>query len=370
MARKLGVGIVGCGLMGGIHAAGYAKDARVKLIGCQNRSRDKAAALAAKHGAKVYETLDELLADPAIDAVSICSSQQVHHEQGRAALLAGKHLLLEKPLALTLPEMDELAALATASGRTVMVAHQLRFHPVIKAVHQALPKLGRLIHLHLECGFLIRGHEGRCWRDYRSGGFFMELGCHLVDLARHLMGEIRHVQGVTLRTNPLRVTEDFTQSLLQFTSGAVGDIIVSANHRVTRQGLFQGRIIGEHGRLEFTFYPYQRTFNQARLILDGGKDVFVPDSKGKALTIKRGPSPSAVYPGFFDVYEQETRAFVTSVLRKTPPPVTLADGRAAVAGVLATYAAQGLVTREANFPALAALIAMDGACHPLLGSLD
>ena len=366
MANQLGIGIIGCGLMGGIHAAAYAADKRARVVACQNRTRSKAEALAATHRAAVCDSVGDLLARADIHAVSICSSQQAHCEQAVAALQAGKHVLCEKPLALTVPEMDAIAAAAAASGRTFMVAHQLRFHPVTEAVRAALPQLGAVFHLRLNCGFRISGHEGRCWMDYRSGGFFMELGCHLVDLARCLMGDVRHLSGHTLRINPKRVTEDFTQVLVQFRSGAIGEITVSANHRETRQGLFQGRVLGEKGRIEFTLYPYARAFNRATLILDAGKEVFIPDVTTTALPVRRPKSRSKTYPGFFDVYDREVSAFVDSVVNGTPPPVTLADGRAAIEGVLAAYASQGRITAAPNFPALAGVTVAGPDCHPLL----
>src|SRR5689334_15697262 len=106
MKSNIGVGVIGCGLMGGIHAECYAREKNREIVGFQNRSRDKAEALAKKFGGKVYGTVAELLADRRIHAVSICSSQQVHKEQIVAAARAGKDILTEKPLALTIAEMD------------------------------------------------------------------------------------------------------------------------------------------------------------------------------------------------------------------------------------------------------------------------
>src|SRR5688500_5820011 len=146
--KPLGIGIIGCGLMGGIHAESFAKAKGARLIGFTNRTRDKAEQLAKKlGGGEVFDSVEAMLADP-------------------------------------------------------------RIHPVIEAVKAAMPKLGRCYHLDLEMCFRIGALEGRCWMDYRSGGFFMELGVHLADLARHIMGPIDHVQASTLRLNPKRVTED------------------------------------------------------------------------------------------------------------------------------------------------------------------
>jgi predicted dehydrogenase len=365
--RKLGIGIVGCGLMGGIHARNYSKLKGCRLVGVVDRRPEAAEALAKKHGARVFPDLKAMLADPAVDAVCVTTVQQVHAEQVTAALRAGKHVFCEKPLALTAKELDALEATARQSRKVVMVGHQMRFHPIVHAVRKAMPRLGGVFHADLEMAFRIKGHKGRCFEDYRSGGFFMELGCHLVDLARFLMGEVRHVAGTTLRIDPKRVTEDFTQSLLSFESGASASIVTSANHRTTRQGLLRGRVLGRKGRIDFTVYPYGRAFNRATLVLDGGREVFVPDERVIDLTPRFPASPTKVYPGFFDVYPREAAAFADCARRGKKPPVTVRDGRMAVEGVLATYDHQGRVTRSDNFSRRKRrAYRLDGDCHPLV----
>lgn len=367
MKSKIGVGIIGCGLMGGIHAECYAREKNCEIIGFQNRSRDKAEKLAQQHGAQVYDTVEQLLADPRIDAVSITSSQQVHAEQVIAAAKAGKHIMCEKPLGLTIAEFDAMEKAVKKAGVTVMVAHQLRFHPVVEWVQKNLRKLGPVYHLDLEMTFRIDVDSGRCWADYRSGGFFMELGCHMADLAHHLMGEVRHVSAHTLRLNPRRVTEDFTQCMLQFENGANASIIVSANHRTHRQGLLRGRVLGAKGRIDFSIYPYARNNNSAKLVLDGGKSIFVPDVQTTEMP-KEFPKSltKEVYAGFFDVYQREIHAFLEAVRKGVEPPVTFADGRTAVEVVLAAYHDQAEITDKPNFRRGAKGYRSEAASHPAL----
>jgi predicted dehydrogenase len=366
--REIGVGIIGCGLMGGIHAESYTGAGGCRVVGFTNRSADKARDLAKKFdGARVFDNVGAMLADDSIDAVSICTSQQVHAEQVIAAARAGKHILVEKPLALTKQELDDVEREVKKAGVTLMVAHQLRFHPVVEAVRAAMPKLGRCYHFDIEMCFRISAHDGRCWMDYRSGGFFMELGVHLADLSRHLMGPIANLSANSLRMNPKRVTEDYTHVLLQFRSNAVGTILVSANHRGARQGLLTGRVLGERGRIDFSIYPYQRAMNEATLVIDGGKSIFVPDVKVTKLKWKNRPSPSKVYPGFFDVYEREVKGFLDAIRTGSQPPVTLEDGRSAVEVVLAAYDAQARASDEPNFDGQKpARYRSDESSHPML----
>lgn len=370
-AGVLGVGIIGCGTMGAIHAQAFDRIAGCRIVGYVNRTRQKAHALAEQFGGQVFDSVESMLADPRIDAVSICSSQQVHAEQILLAARHGKHILCEKPLALTPPELDQCQRAVQRAGITLAVAHQLRFHPVVRAVQAAMPKLGPCFHLDLEMCFRIEGHTGRCWQDLRSGGFFMELGVHLTDLARYLMGEIDHVTGCTLRLNPKRVTEDYSNCLLHFTNNAVGSLLVSANHRTHRQGLLMGRLIGQRGRIDFTIYPYQRAMNRAKLVLDQGKSVFVPDTVEHELPVERPKSLFKTFPGFFDVYLRQAQSFVAALRGQRTPIASLSDGRRAVEIILATYDSQSRSARASDLTRRASHgFRNDAHSHPLLRAPD
>ena len=368
MKKKIRVGIIGCGLMGGIHAACYAREPNCEIVGYWNRTRDKAERLATQFGGKIFGSVAALLAAPEIDAVCISTVQQFHAEQVLAACKADKHIFCEKPVGLTVTEFDAMQLALETSGVTFMIGHQLRFHPVVQWLQQHKPRLGRVFHSHMEMNFLIRGHEGRCFEDYRSGGFFMELGCHLADLSRFLMGEVHHVSGHTLRLDDKRVTEDCTHALLQFQSGAIGSILVSANMRSKRQGLLIGKLAGENGHLEFSIYPYSRAFNTASLVLDGMQSTFVPDTKIVKFPIQ-SLSPSLTpktYAGFFDIYQQEARAFLHSIRTSTLAPITFEDGRRAVEIVLAAYSGQGDISDSPNFQNGLRRYRADQECHPAL----
>jgi predicted dehydrogenase len=364
--HPIGIGIVGAGLMGSIHADCYSRRRDCRIVGYFSRTPARAQELAARYGGEVYGSLDEMLADRRVDAVNLSTPQAVHAAQVIAAARAGKHIFCEKPVGLTGGELDAMERAVRRAGVTFMAGHQLRFHPVVCVVRKNLPRLGALYHLDIEWTLRIAGHKGRCWESYRLGGFFMELGCHVADLAQYLFGPVADMSAYTLRLNPERITEDYTNCLLKFESGAVGSILVSANHRTGRQGLMRGRVIGEKGRIDFTVYPYARSFNSATLVFDHGKSVFVPDVTVRRLRVSGRPSPHRVYAGFFDVYEQEAAAFLKAVRTGTEPPCTFADGRRAVEVVLAAYHHQGMASRRCNFVKRPSRYRSDAACHPLL----
>lgn len=366
----LRVGIIGAGRMGSIHAHVYSRLPGCSLAGFADVDAAKVNAMAATFGGLAYADWTQLVAGDTVDAVVIATPQAHHAEQIVAAARAGKHVFCEKPLALTPHELDVVEKTVKKAGITLMVGHQLRWHPVIRCVKQHLQELGPLYHLDLEWAMRIAATGGRCWESYRLGGYFMELGCHATDLARFLLGPICHVSGHTLRLNPARITEDHTQCLLQFETGAIGSILISANHRTVRQGLLRGRVLGRNGRIDFTLYPYGRAFNSARLTLDRGQSIFVPDTTERVLSFPKPRSTVKPYPGYFDVYEQEARAFLQAVRTGSEPPCTLADGRSAIEVILATYHAQGEATRGQNFVKRPKVYRSDADCHPLLRTPD
>ncbi len=125
----LRVGVLGAGFMGGTHARAYHGLPDVEVAGIYAPSERRGGPLAAELGTLWTDDLDRLLGDGSIDAVSVCLPTPEHRPATEAAIAAGKHVLLEKPIALTLADADALVDLAAASDRTVMVAHVLRFWP-------------------------------------------------------------------------------------------------------------------------------------------------------------------------------------------------------------------------------------------------
>ncbi|MFN8539638.1 MAG: Gfo/Idh/MocA family oxidoreductase [Thermomicrobiales bacterium] len=163
----------------------------LEMYGVMGRLADATAEFAREYGVPVATTsLDELLADPALDAVIVCSPSDAHAAQTEAALRAGKHVLCEIPLALSLAETDALTALADRSRRTLMVCHTQRFYsPLIEA--RRMIAAGEL-HPHAIVSRYMFGRRAnvnwqgrqRSWTD----NLLWHHGCHAVDAALWLLG--------------------------------------------------------------------------------------------------------------------------------------------------------------------------------------
>ena len=213
-------------------AAGIADDellpairaaAGAKVLAIASRDPARARALARKHGVpRVHETYEALLGDPDVDAVYLPLTNDRHRPWTLRALAAGKHVLCEKPLALTAAEGEEMAAAARAAGRLLMEAFMYRFHPRIRALVESMA--GReLRHVHAAFGFTLRDPANYRLRPELGGGALYDVGCYCVDVTRWLLGEpdtvcaLRHGDGVDMTSS----------ALLHFRSGASASLFAS-----------------------------------------------------------------------------------------------------------------------------------------------
>ena len=122
-----GIGIIGCGKIAQVrHIPEYAEHKDAKLLGFYDINMERAAALAEKYGGTAYATVEELLADPDIAAVSVCAANFAHAELTIAALNAGKHVLCEKPMAITLAECEAMVEAAKKNNKFLMIGHNQR----------------------------------------------------------------------------------------------------------------------------------------------------------------------------------------------------------------------------------------------------
>ncbi len=199
MARApIGVGIIGCGAIAQRrHAPEYDADPRCRLIGCTDFLPERRKELADAHHCKTFSTLNELLADPAIEAVSICTMNSTHTDTAIAALEAGKHVLIEKPMAMTANEAQAMLSAAEKVGKLLIPAHNQRLFPGHRKARDVLQSgmLGDV--LSFESVFSHSGPENWCL-DRKGAWFFdpekaglgviSDLAVHKADAVNWLLG--------------------------------------------------------------------------------------------------------------------------------------------------------------------------------------
>ena len=145
------IGIIGCGKIAQVrHLPEYAANPHVELAGYYDLNTQRAQEMAAQYGGKVYDSYFDLLNDPSIDAVSICVENRSHAEITTYALYAGKHVLCEKPMAVTLAECESMVAAAERNGKHLMIGHNMRFDPVHRKAKELLDAgiIGDIITFH------------------------------------------------------------------------------------------------------------------------------------------------------------------------------------------------------------------------------
>lgn len=255
-------GLIGCGRIAERHIETMGKVPQVTLVAVSDVAEERMQA-AQRHYQQVrkeseplrrYTNYHDLLHDPQIDAVAITSSSGLHASMCKAALLAGKHVMLEKPMALSLTEAEEIVNLAEQHNRTLLVCHQLRYRPIVQKMKQLIDQkaLGTL-HLGVVTLRMHRSpqyYEAAPWRGLwsESGGMLLNQGIHMIDLLQWFMGDVQQVYG-TISRGPLpKETEDIALGILSFTNQAKG--VIEANTLTCFSNLETGiAIFGERGTI-------------------------------------------------------------------------------------------------------------------------
>lgn len=240
-----GIGIIGCGKIAQVrHIPEYADNPQAKLVGFYDLNQERAAQLADRYGATAYASVEALLANPEIDAVSICAANFAHAELTIAALKAGKHVLCEKPMATTLEDCETMAKAARDAGKFLMIGHNQR----LAKAHALARKLivdgliGDVVTFRTTFG-----HGGpetwsvdpgkNTWffdKTRAAMGAMADLGIHKTDLIQFLTGQkvVRTTARVTTLdkrdgTGNLIGVDDNAICIYELSGGALGTMTAS-----------------------------------------------------------------------------------------------------------------------------------------------
>jgi predicted dehydrogenase len=220
--RDLGLAVVGAGYWGKNLVRNFARTRGARLISvCDLAEGNRARAAALVPEARVTGRFDDLLEDAAVGAVAVCTHAASHHELAKAALLADKHVYVEKPLTLQVDHAEELVALAAERGRILMVGHLMLFHPGIRWIRERLiaGELGTPHYLYLQRLNLgiVRSDESAWW----------SLAPHDISIALYLLGQ--SPRDISARGNAYlrEQIEDVVFANLQFEGGQAAEIHTS-----------------------------------------------------------------------------------------------------------------------------------------------
>jgi len=286
------------------------------MLAVGSRDADKARAYAAqKNIARAYGSYDALLADPDVDIVYIGLPNGLHAEWTIKALQAGKHVLCEKPFALTVAEVDAMHAAATAAQRVVAEAFMYRHHPKVRRAQElaASGAIGTLRYLRASFSFTLPRDYNVRWDPAIGGGALWDLGGYPVSAARFFFGAPEQVEGWQV-LSPSGVDETFAGTLY-FPGQRVAQINVS--FRMPFRSVVE--VVGDAGSLVLT-HPFHSDNPEAQLILTQGDKPQVV------------PTPAA------ERYLLEIEDMHDAILNHRPPLVTPAETRGHIETLVALYA--------------------------------
>jgi len=326
------VGILGCGGIARAHAGGYREfAARCRVVAVADIFAEKAREFAAGIGPEVAAcTPEQLIARPDVDLLSVCTPPFEHAPLTVAGLEAGKHVLVEKPMAVSLQECDAMLAAARRSGRTLGVVHQNRFRPEftrLKALVEA-GALGPLDLLAVNC-LWWRGPEyyKLWWRgtwEKEGGGALLNHAVHFVDLLIWLGGMPEEVSAlVATRAHPIEV-EDLAVALLRLPGGAVGQFTGTVDAHLNEDR------VEVCGRRAAVAVPWK-----VRAHSDRGDGFGVDDAAARSA-VERAAAEVPVSP--YRGHAAQIEPLLSALEQGGAPPVGGEDGRRAVEVITAMYA--------------------------------
>jgi UDP-N-acetyl-2-amino-2-deoxyglucuronate dehydrogenase len=229
-----GFGIIGCGMIAEFHTRAINEIDNARVIGAWSRNLANAEKIAglASGGCPIFDDLDVLLAQPGLDVVCVCTPSGAHLEPSVLAARAGKHVVVEKPLEITLPRCDAIIEACESAGVRLCTIFPSRFTAANIRLREAitLGRFGRLTlgDTHVKWWRTQQYYDSGGWRgtwQLDGGGALMNQAIHNVDLLSWLMGDVVSVTAFTATLAHKRIeVEDTAVAALQFQNGALGVI--------------------------------------------------------------------------------------------------------------------------------------------------
>lgn len=324
--------ILGCGVIAPTHAHCILQQPGTQITAVCDILPDQAKRLSQSYGGDVYTNFHEMLLRPDIDVVSICTPSGMHAEMGIAAARAGKHVVVEKPIDISIEKADRLIEACQSAGVSLTCISQHRFDPAVVDLKVAI-QAGKLGKLNFGGSYTqwFRSqayYDSGDWRGtwaLEGGGALINQSIHYIDLLQYLMGPVDQLSAYTATRAHERIeVEDLAVASLRFKSGALGVIegMTSAYPGFyTRLEIFgsNGGIVIEDDRVK-------------DWRLRSGEEYIAPPQSGQSIA---GSSSLNIWPeGHGRQYEE-----ILSALRSgQPSSVDGQEGRKPLALVLAVYA--------------------------------
>ena len=326
--EALTIGLIGAGdVARAAHMPSFAANPKAEVTAVADPDVQSAQSLAEKHGiGKVVEDYREILSDPSVVAVDICTPHHLHCQITMDALIAGKHVICEKPIAMTLDEADRMIGAAHEMGLWLLITLNERFLPIHRKVKELLSdgRLGKpfLVNVYIMGDELLRMNDAHSWKgtwDQAGGGAFFDTGTHVVDLMHYWFGEPKAVTATLKRlmATPENKADDNAAVILEYDNDLIANLVVS-------------------------YTVQNEAWSEKKFIYGTGADLSMITEAAVPMLLVEGGSPQMVEvehkAAWWDwSIDRALRHFVDCIVEGAEPVVTAEDARAVLKTVLAAY---------------------------------
>ncbi len=321
------VGIVGLGRWAKVLAKASHKSDSIKIVAGYSRSEEKRAAFEAETGVPAVPNMQTMLSNPEVKGVILTVPNEQHLPVAEQVAKGGKHVYTEKPIASTLEDGLQIAALQQKYGITVTVGHSARLMAGIRKIREAIDagELGRVAFIEAnfsnERALELTPKTWRWYKDKAPGGPLSQLAIHQFDVMQYLGGEVVSASSTASKLSPVGAeVDDQSMTLLKFADGKIGYV----GSCWTSPGVFAVRVFGSKGLMHYeidfgTWDTPDRLHETSTLYIQRGKSGY-----GSREELKVPPS---------DMFRTELELFAESCRTGKPNELTAENGNAAVAMV-------------------------------------
>ncbi|MBI4979127.1 MAG: Gfo/Idh/MocA family oxidoreductase [Spirochaetes bacterium] len=334
--KKIGFAIIGAGAIAKSHADAIIACPGAHLESIVSDNTEQASRLAGTYKTSYDNTLEQALSRSAVDAVCICTPSFLHADMAVTALHAGRHVLVEKPMDISVVKADAMVAAAERSGKTLGVVFQNRTSDAIRGVKAAITagRLGRIVACSARVNW-FRSEKYYAASDWRGtwekdgGGAAMNQGIHYIDMLIHLVGDIDSVTAESDTLHHAVETEDTIAAVIRFANGAIGTFQAATAAfpglpPVIEVSGTKGSVIIQNGAVRFRYYADEHGADVGDYGLEGNASApyFTNDATATA------------YSGGHAFVIND---FVTAIHTGREPFVSGVEGRKSLAAVDAMY---------------------------------
>ena len=349
--QKVRTAIIGCGKVSDLHAGALKAAPEAEFAAIYSRNPEKAQQYAKKYGVSGFSDIQEMISAAKIEAVIVCTPHPAHRDAALAAIGAGAHVLIEKPLASTLQDCDDILNAAKKASLHVGTVCQRRFYAPVQRLRRAIdagkigkPALGIVQMFGWRDAAYYASDPWRGKWATEGGGVLVNQAPHQIDLLQWFMGPIDTLYGAWSNVNhPYIEVEDTAVAVIRFKSGALGSIVVSNSQK---PGLFgKVHVHGQNGA------SLGVQTDGGAMFIAGMSSVLEPPVNDlwtvpgeEALLAQWKMEDSNLFNSLPDAtghyFLLQIRDFLQAVIEGRPPLITGEDGRRTVEIFTAVYRAQ------------------------------